>query len=94
MSSKRKLIVQKYGGTSVADTNRIKNVAQRVVKWRKKGYRIPRPFKTDKARAKFVAEYGYDPAILVNAIIRMIDATGEGWEGRIRPYKKPYTGAL
>jgi len=28
------LIVQKYGGSSVADTEKIKNVAQRVVKTR------------------------------------------------------------
>ncbi len=32
------LIVQKYGGTSVANPERIKNVAKRVVKYKKKGY--------------------------------------------------------
>ncbi len=32
------LIVQKYGGTSVANPERIKNVARRVVKYKKKGY--------------------------------------------------------
>lgn len=35
-----RLIVQKYGGTSVADTNRIKKVADRVVAQRKKGYKM------------------------------------------------------
>ena len=34
------LIVQKYGGTSVGDTNRIKNVAQRVAKYRAQGDQI------------------------------------------------------
>lgn len=33
-----KLIVQKYGGSSVANTERIKNVARRVVRYKKKGY--------------------------------------------------------
>lgn len=33
-----KLIVQKYGGSSVADIERIKNVARRVVSYKKKGY--------------------------------------------------------
>lgn len=32
------LIVQKYGGTSVANPERIKKVAKRVVKYKKKGY--------------------------------------------------------
>ncbi|MFH1779146.1 MAG: aspartate kinase [Candidatus Omnitrophota bacterium] len=32
------LIVQKFGGTSVANPERIKNVAKRVVKYRRKGY--------------------------------------------------------
>ena len=36
----RRLIVQKYGGTSVADTNRIKEVAKRVIQYRKKGYKM------------------------------------------------------
>lgn len=35
-----KLIVQKYGGTSVADPERIKNVAKRVVEYKKKGYEV------------------------------------------------------
>jgi len=35
-----KLIVQKYGGTSVADPERIKNVAKRVVAYKKKGYEV------------------------------------------------------
>lgn len=34
----RKLVVQKYGGTSVADPERIKNVAKRVVEYKRKGY--------------------------------------------------------
>src|SRR5260221_7044613 len=34
------LIVQKYGGTSVGDTSRIKNVAQRVAKYRAAGDKI------------------------------------------------------
>jgi aspartate kinase len=33
-----KLIVQKYGGSSLADIERIKNVARRVVSYKKKGY--------------------------------------------------------
>jgi len=40
MSKMRRLIVQKYGGTSVADTNRIKEVAKRVVGQKKKGYKM------------------------------------------------------
>ena len=32
------LIVQKYGGTSVGNTDRIKNVARRVAKWKAKGH--------------------------------------------------------
>ncbi len=32
------LIVQKYGGSSVANPDRIKNVAKRVVKYKKQGY--------------------------------------------------------
>ncbi|MCP4649989.1 MAG: aspartate kinase [PVC group bacterium] len=35
-----KLIVQKYGGTSVADSSRIKSVAKRVVATKKKGYKV------------------------------------------------------
>lgn len=34
----KKLIVQKYGGSSVANIERIKNVARRVVSYKKKGY--------------------------------------------------------
>jgi aspartate kinase len=34
------LIVQKYGGTSVANTSRIKNVAERVAKYRSRGDRV------------------------------------------------------
>ncbi len=34
------LIVQKFGGSSVANPQRIKNVAQRVVNYRKKGYNL------------------------------------------------------
>ena len=32
------LIVQKYGGTSVGSTERIKNVARRVAKWKAQGH--------------------------------------------------------
>lgn len=55
---------------------------------RAKGYRIPRPFKTDADRAMFIAKHGYDPGILVNATIRMMDASGPGWEERIQPCQK------
>ena len=34
------LIVQKYGGTSVGSTERIKNVARRVAGWKKKGNEV------------------------------------------------------
>jgi aspartate kinase len=34
------LIVQKYGGTSVGTTERIKNVARRVARWRAQGHQI------------------------------------------------------
>ena len=34
------LIVQKYGGTSVATTERIKNVARRVAKWKSEGHQL------------------------------------------------------
>ena len=40
MSQASKIIVQKYGGTSVADTERIKKVAERVGKWHDKGYKM------------------------------------------------------
>jgi aspartate kinase len=33
-----KLIVQKFGGTSVADANCIRNVARRIISYKKKGY--------------------------------------------------------
>jgi aspartate kinase len=36
----KKLIVQKFGGSSVADVERIKNVAKRVVSYAKKGYNL------------------------------------------------------
>jgi len=35
-----KIIVQKYGGTSVANPERIKNVAQRIVSYKKKGFSL------------------------------------------------------
>lgn len=35
-----KIIVQKFGGSSVADTKRIKNAAKRIVAYRKKGYGV------------------------------------------------------
>ncbi|MBP1746130.1 MAG: aspartate 4-kinase [Deltaproteobacteria bacterium] len=34
------LVVQKYGGTSVADIDRIKNVAKRVISYREKGDKV------------------------------------------------------
>jgi aspartate kinase len=34
------LIVQKYGGTSVGTTERIKNVARRVAKWKANGHQV------------------------------------------------------
>lgn len=34
----KKLIVQKFGGTSVADAERIKNAARRIISYKKKGY--------------------------------------------------------
>lgn len=36
----RKIIVQKYGGTSVGNIKRIKNVARRVVKYSREGYKV------------------------------------------------------
>ena len=35
-----KLVVHKYGGTSVGSTERIKNVARRVAKWQRAGYKV------------------------------------------------------
>ncbi len=40
MDKTKGIIVQKYGGTSVADTSRIENVAKRVVRTRKDGYSV------------------------------------------------------
>ena len=34
------LIVQKFGGTSVGSTERIKNVAKRVARWKAQGHQI------------------------------------------------------
>ena len=34
------LIVQKFGGTSVGSTERIKNVARRVAKWKAHGHHV------------------------------------------------------
>ena len=34
------LIVQKFGGTSVGSTERIKNVAKRVARWKAQGHRV------------------------------------------------------
>lgn len=36
----RKLIIQKYGGSSIADIEKIKNVAKRIISYRKKGYKL------------------------------------------------------
>ncbi len=38
--TKPKLIVQKFGGTSVADTERIKNVARRISETKRKGHHV------------------------------------------------------
>ncbi|MGE3675840.1 MAG: aspartate kinase, partial [Polyangiaceae bacterium] len=35
-----RIVVQKYGGSSVADTEKIKKVAARVVETRKKGFAV------------------------------------------------------
>ncbi len=35
-----KIIVQKYGGTSVSDVKKIKRVARRIVRYRKKGFSV------------------------------------------------------
>jgi len=37
---KRRILVQKYGGTSVADTERIKNVARRIADTCREGYHV------------------------------------------------------
>ena len=34
------LIIQKYGGTSVADSIRVKEVAKRVIKYKKNGHDV------------------------------------------------------
>ncbi|MCM8791956.1 MAG: aspartate kinase [Candidatus Omnitrophica bacterium] len=36
----KKLIVQKYGGSSVANEQRIINVAKRIIEYKKKGYKV------------------------------------------------------
>ena len=36
------LIVQKYGGTSVANPERIKNVARRIARFKAQGHQIDR----------------------------------------------------
>ncbi len=36
----KSLIVQKYGGSSVADTDKIKNVASRIARYKKQGHKI------------------------------------------------------
>ena len=38
-----KLVVMKFGGSSVADSGKIKNVANRVIANKKKGYRVVSP---------------------------------------------------
>ncbi len=35
-----KIVVQKYGGSSVANTDRIVNAAKRIIKYKKKGYKM------------------------------------------------------
>lgn len=51
-----------------------------------KGYKLP-TFKRADQRAKFIGKHGYDPGILINSTIRMMDASGPGWEERIQPYE-------
>ncbi|MCX5680239.1 MAG: aspartate kinase, partial [Candidatus Omnitrophica bacterium] len=36
----KEVIVQKYGGTSVADVGRIQNVAKRVIRTKREGYDV------------------------------------------------------
>ena len=36
----RNIIVQKYGGSSVANTERIQNIAGRIIKYKRRGYRM------------------------------------------------------
>ncbi len=36
----KKIIVQKYGGSSVANVKRIQNAAQRIARYKKRGYRV------------------------------------------------------
>jgi aspartate kinase len=36
----RNIVVQKYGGSSVANSKRIQNVARRIVKYKKRGYKM------------------------------------------------------
>jgi ribosomal protein L9 len=37
-----KILVQKYGGSSVGSIERIKNVAKRVIEYKEKGYDVDR----------------------------------------------------
>jgi len=36
----RNIVVQKYGGSSVANTKRIQNVAKRIIKYKRQGYKM------------------------------------------------------
>ncbi len=36
----RNIIVQKYGGSSVANTERIQNIARRIIKYKRRGYKM------------------------------------------------------
>ena len=36
----RNIVVQKYGGSSLANTSRIQNVARRIVRFKRRGYRL------------------------------------------------------
>lgn len=53
----------------------------------KRGYRFPK-LKNPKARAKFVAKNGYDPAIVLNHARRLKDGIGPGWEAGFPPQGK------
>jgi len=55
---------------------------------REKGYEMPDEALRGDARAKFVADYGYDPAILKIQTIRLADSCPD-WRERIVPAPKP-----
>ncbi len=76
--AKKKIIVQKYGGTSVADPEKIKNVAKRVKECRDRGYDIVVVVsalgKTTDTLLRLAAEISGDPA---ERELDMLMSTGE-----------------